>query len=82
MRQSSRIDLWAVPVIVVFTQFDNLVDQIEFKMDKNDLKSKTPEARKTYIESAAQRTFEETCTDRLARLNHKIHWAKVSSTSQ
>ena len=65
----------------MFTQFDNLVDQVEFKMDDDELKKKTPEAARAHIESTAERAFEEICTHRLARLNNKIHWAKVSSTS-
>lgn len=81
MRQSSQLDFRKVPIIVVFTQFDKLVNQIEFKMNKNELKRRTPEEARAYIEATADRSFEEICTHPLARLNNKIHWAKVSSTS-
>jgi len=75
-----KLDLGNIPVTVVFTQFDKLVNQIEFKIKKSRLKNKSKEEIKDLIESDANDAFEEICVHPLNRLNPKLHYAKVSTS--
>jgi hypothetical protein len=57
--------LLAVPVLVVFTQYDKLVNSFKVK-------------RKPQPESSAQQKYKSLCEDALTRLNPTIQCAKTS----
>lgn len=72
-----------MPIVVVFTKFDNLVahemlEMMETLSDKElDIEDDEMEA---LARTRAEKSFQTLCVDTLHRLGHDIAYAKVSGT--
>ncbi|KAL0947982.1 hypothetical protein HGRIS_010608 [Hohenbuehelia grisea] len=75
-----KLDLGHVPVIVVFTKFDQLVDREEMKLSPDECAGLTPEEVLGLARAKATTAFEEICLEPLKQVVSKPPlWIKVSS---
>jgi len=72
-----------VPVVIVFTQYDQLCDQIDYDLTRSGrLKGMNPEQQKQQIKEEADKYFQENCVKQLRSIAHKpkrLKWVWVSS---
>jgi hypothetical protein len=77
------LTLFLVPVVIVFTQYDQLCDQIDYDLTRTKkLKGMNPEQQKRRIKEEADRYFQENCVKQLKSITHKpkrLNWVWVSS---
>jgi len=71
-----------VPVIVVFTQYDQLFDRTKFKMNASRFQGKDEAQIRFIIEEETQIAFQSLCVGPLANYNSKLGWAKVSNADE
>lgn len=66
------------PIVVVFTQFDKLLDRKEMELTKIDVGNKSEEERRALVLQRANDTFQSSCIDQLDKLGRKPRYVKVS----
>jgi len=74
-----------VPVVIVFTQYDQLCNQIDYDLNRSrQLEGMNPEQQKHRIREESDRYLKENCVKQLESIAHKpkrLKWVWVSSMS-
>jgi len=71
---------YKVPIIVIFTQYDRLFNDVRFTSIAADFQGKSEDMIKSIVEERTAARFEETCVRPLKSYNPKLQWAHVSVT--
>jgi len=68
-----------VPVIVIFTQYDRLYEQIKFDMEDSRFQGKDETQIRAIVEEETESAFQAICIRPLIEHNPKLKWARVSN---
>lgn len=75
-------DLFAVPVIAVFTKYDNLINHVEYGMDRSRIIGLSEENIYSLVKNDAETALRAICTGPLEeRVGNKVPYITVSSES-
>ena len=69
---------WIAPIVVVFTQFDKLLDRKEMDLTSTDVSNKSDEEIKALVLQQANDDFNRSCVDQLDTLGRNLPYEKVS----